>query len=121
MDVGNGYFMIKFDCTEDREMVIFEGPSMINDHYLAVKKWSPEFNPLVECFNQMMVWIQFPSLNLMYYDEEIIKKVVAKVVIPIKVDMTTQMVERGKYAHVYAEIDLRKLWLWRYRLMIIGI
>ena len=51
MDVGNGYFMIKFDCIEDREMVIFEGPWMINDHYLAVKKWSLEFNPLVECFS----------------------------------------------------------------------
>ena len=68
-----------------------------------------------------MVWIRFPILNLMYYDKEIIKKVDAGVVILIKVDMTTQMVERGKYAHVCAEIDLQKLWLWRYGLMITGI
>ena len=69
MDVGNGYFMIKFDHSEDREKVIAEGPWMLNNHYLAVKKWSPDFNPLDDCFERTMVWVRFPSLNLMYYDE----------------------------------------------------
>ena len=27
---------------------------------------------------------------------------------PVKVDMTTQKVERGRYAHIYIEIDLAK-------------
>ena len=93
MDVGNGYFMIKFDRPEDREKVIAKGPGMLNDHYLAVKKWSVDFNPLDDCFGRTMVWVCFPSLNLMYYDEEIIKKVAAGVGVPVKVDMTTQKVE----------------------------
>ena len=38
MDVGNGYFMIKFDYEAYREKVISEGPWMVNDCYLAMKK-----------------------------------------------------------------------------------
>lgn len=41
LDVGNGFFMAKFDCQEDREKVIGGGPWMVFDHYLAVSTWSP--------------------------------------------------------------------------------
>ena len=57
---------------------------------------------------QTMVWIRFPCLNLMYYDKEIIKKVAFGVGKPVKVDMTTQQVEGGKYARVCVEINLAK-------------
>jgi len=36
MDVGNSFFMTKFDCEEDRAKVF-------NDHYLAVSQWSTDF------------------------------------------------------------------------------
>ena len=81
---------------------------MVNDYYVAVKKWTPTFNPIDQCFGQTMVWIRFPCLNLMYYDEEIIKKVAFGVGKPVKVDMTRQQVEGGKYARVCVEINLAK-------------
>ena len=108
MDVGNGYFMVKFDNQVDREKVIKEGPWMINDHYLAVKKGSPDFNPQDACFGRTMVWVRFPCLNLMYYDEQIIKRVAWGIGKPVKVDMTTQSVARGRYTRVCVEIDLHK-------------
>ena len=89
MDVGNGYFMVKFDNHEDREKVIKDGPWMINDHYLALKKWPLDFNPHDECFRRTMVWVRFPCLNLMYYDEQIIKRVALGIRKPVQVDMTT--------------------------------
>lgn len=54
MDVGNGYFMAKFDISIDWEKVISEGPWIVNDHYLVVKTWTPQFNPSDECFGQTM-------------------------------------------------------------------
>ena len=50
MNVGNGYFLVKFDFQEDRMKVISEGPWMIQDHYLVVKQWSPNFNLGDPCF-----------------------------------------------------------------------
>lgn len=35
LDVGNGFFMAKFDKSEDREKVIGGGPWMIFDHYFS--------------------------------------------------------------------------------------
>jgi hypothetical protein len=43
MDVGNGFFMVKFDLADDRAKVFNAGPSILFDHYLAVRNWSPEF------------------------------------------------------------------------------
>lgn len=39
MDVGNGYFMTKFDRESDKLKVINGGPWMVFDHYLSVRKW----------------------------------------------------------------------------------
>ena len=108
MDIGNGYFMMKFDNQDDREKVIKDGPWMINDHYLAVKKWSLGFNHQDNCFNHTMVWVHFPSLNLMYYNEQIIKRVALGIGKLVKINMTTQSVARGRYARVCVEIDLYK-------------
>ena len=81
---------------------------MINDHYLAMKKWTPDFNLQDVCFGRTMVWVRFPCLNLMYYDEQIIKRVAWGIGKPVKVDMTTQSVARGRYARICMEIDLWK-------------
>lgn len=43
MDMGNDFFMVKFDMEEDRWKVMTEGPWMIFDHYLIVQTWTREF------------------------------------------------------------------------------
>lgn len=43
MDVGNGYYMVKFDLAQDQELAMTGGPWMIFDHYLVVTTWNPDF------------------------------------------------------------------------------
>lgn len=106
LGVGNGYFLVKFDLQEDRERVISDGPWMLQDHYLAVKRWSPSFNPCDACFGHTLVWIRFTGLNVWYYDERALRTIAAAVGRPVKVDTTTKRVERGKFARVCVEVDL---------------
>lgn len=80
---------------------------MIQDHYLAVKRWSLSFNPREPCFDHTMVWIRFSSLNMMYYEKNSMKAIVAVVGKPIKVNLTTQRVERGRYTLAWE----RLIWL----------
>lgn len=66
LDIGNGYFMVKFDNEDDQNKVIVDGPWMIFDHYLTVRTWFVDFISLQATIVKTMVWIQFPSLNLLY-------------------------------------------------------
>lgn len=108
MDIGNDYYMVKFDEEVDRTKVVEGGPWMIFDHYLTVQSWSPEFVSPTATIDRTMVWIRFPGLNLFYYDESILMAMASTVGRPIKVDSNTLDVRRGRFARVCVEIDLNK-------------
>ncbi|PNX93227.1 hypothetical protein L195_g016378 [Trifolium pratense] len=115
-DVDNGFFMVKFDMAADKEKVVSQGPWMIYDRYLAVSHWSPEFISPEAKVERTLVWIRFPGLNLVYYDESFLLAMASAVGKPIKVDTNTMNVERGKFARICVEIDLNepvvgKVWL----------
>lgn len=108
LDIGNYYFMVKFDDAADREKVMDGGPWMVFDHYLTVQTWSPEFASPTAKINKTMVWIRFPGLNLFYYDESIPMAMAAAVGKPVKVDSNTLDVKRGRFVRVCVEVDLTK-------------
>jgi hypothetical protein len=116
MDNGNGFYMVKFDQAADKEKVVTGGPWMIFDHCLSVTHWSPEFASPDAKIERTVVWVRFPGLNLVYYDESFLMAMASAIGRPIKVDTNTLNVERGKFARVCVEVDLTvpvvgKIWL----------
>lgn len=108
MDIGHGFYMAKFDIAADRIKVMEEGPCMIFDYYLTVQTWTPDFMSSSAKIDKTMVWVRFPSLNLLYYDESILMTLASTIGKPIKVDSNTLDVRRGRFARVCVEIDLTK-------------
>ncbi|CAL0309883.1 unnamed protein product [Lupinus luteus] len=108
VDVDNGFYMIKFDLPADKEMVTSKGPWMIFDHYLAMANWTPDFISPTAKVDRTMVWIRFPGLNMVYYDESVLLGLASFIGKPIKVDTNTLTATRGRYARVCVEIDLNK-------------
>ena len=106
MSAGFGYFSAKFDLSEDREKVMVGGPWMIQDQYLAVKQRSPDFSVCEESFGRTMVWVHFTKLNMMFYDECAIRVIASAVGRPVKIDVTTKSVERGRFTRACVEVDL---------------
>ncbi|KAG6793276.1 hypothetical protein POTOM_002474 [Populus tomentosa] len=106
MDIGNGYFMVKFDIAEDRERIINGGPWMIFDYYLTMQKWTADFVASSVVINRTMVWVRIPSLNLVFYDENFLPAMASTLGTPFKVDMNTLNVERGRFARICVEIEL---------------
>ncbi|GAU10923.1 hypothetical protein TSUD_426960, partial [Trifolium subterraneum] len=53
-----------------------------------------------------MVWIRIPSLNLVYYDESVLWALASMVGTPVKVDLHTLRVARGRFARICVEVDL---------------
>jgi len=116
MDNDNGFYMVKFDQAADKEKVITGGPWLIFDHCLAVTHWSPEFASPNAKVNKTIVWVRFPGLNLVYYDESFLLAMASALGRPVKVDTNTLKIERGKFARVCVEIDLTvpvvgKIWV----------
>ncbi|XP_057442695.1 uncharacterized protein LOC130734343 [Lotus japonicus] len=107
-DVHHGYFLIKFDKKEDKERAISGAPWLIYDHYLAVKPWTPDFVAANSKISTTVVWIRIPGLGFQYYGKNILMMLASAVGTPIKVDMNTTDMQRGKYARICVEIDLNK-------------
>nr|KYP46365.1 hypothetical protein KK1_032011 [Cajanus cajan] len=89
MDISHGYFMVKFDLDVDRECVMEGGLWMLFDHF---KQW------------------------MVFYDEIVPLTIVSTIGRPIKVDLNTLNMTRGRFARIYVEIDFHKLALGRFNL-----
>ncbi|XP_057432320.1 uncharacterized protein LOC130725081 [Lotus japonicus] len=108
LDVGNRFFMVKFDMVEDRNKVIGGGSWMIFDHYLAVATWSPEFISPAARVKKTLAWIRIPGLNVVFYDESFLMYVAQVIGKPIRVDINTLRGDRGRFARICVELDLTK-------------
>lgn len=78
--------MVKFDMEADKAKVMEDGPWMIFYHYLTVQTWSLEFVSSTAKIDKTLVWVKFPSLNLVYYDESILLALATAIGKPIRVD-----------------------------------
>ncbi|KAI9122711.1 hypothetical protein K1719_006551 [Acacia pycnantha] len=63
--LSNGYFLVSFSSTEDRDHALQEGPWMIADHYVLVQRWRPNFNPWkADHQKRVAVWVRIPDLPM---------------------------------------------------------
>nr|XP_025665168.1 uncharacterized protein LOC112763806 [Arachis hypogaea] len=106
LDVGFGYFMVKFDACEDREKVMLGGPWLIEGHYVAVKPWDIDFWPCEQSFGSTLVWVRISGLPIWCYQEQAMMRIASAIGVPIKVDLATKLAERGRYARVCVQINL---------------
>ena len=54
------------------------------------------------------MWIHFLGLNIVYYDESVLRVLVKEVGRPVKVDVNTANYAWGKFANAYMEVDFTK-------------
>nr|KYP69589.1 hypothetical protein KK1_008786 [Cajanus cajan] len=114
LDVSHGYFMVKFDLEADRERVMHGGPWMLFDHYLIVRPWSPEFVASATKVDSTLVRIRFLGLGVMFYDESVLLTIASAIGKPVKVDLNTLNMTRGRFARVCVEINLNEPFIGRF-------
>lgn len=79
---------------------------MIQDHYLTIRKWQPDFKADRATAIKTAVWMRFPFLPYEYYDEESLFEIAKELGKPLKVDINTIAGIRASYARVCVELDL---------------
>ncbi|XP_019184648.1 PREDICTED: uncharacterized protein LOC109179603 [Ipomoea nil] len=114
--IDNDYFLVRFGSVDDLDHAKFGGPWRILDHYLIVKEWSPDFDPIRDKTEKVLVWIRFPCLPIEYYSASFLQKVGKKIGRPVRVDQATSQVSRGRFARMCVEIDLTKPLISKFKL-----
>ncbi|XP_052117761.1 uncharacterized protein LOC127747666 [Arachis duranensis] len=108
IDLGNDFYLVKFYAQEDLDHALLDGPWKIYDHYLAVRLWEPNFNPLLTFIDKITAWIRLPGLPIELYNDKILKKIGDLIGKTCKVDYNTSNLFRGKFARLCVEVDLTK-------------
>lgn len=116
IDLGNEFYLVKFFLVDDLSFVMSGGPWMIFDHYLTIRQWHQNFDPLTASIDKVAVWVRFPGLPIEFYDSKFLMHLGNLIGKPLKVDSTTESATRGKYARMCVEVDLSKPLLSRYNL-----
>ncbi|KAJ1401838.1 hypothetical protein SESBI_28468 [Sesbania bispinosa] len=126
IDLEYDYFLVRFSNPNDYEIVFQSGPWMITGHYLVVQKWQPNFYPLEDELIRVVVWVRIPGLPMECYDRDILWSIGNSLGKTIKVDSNIlkprdgywgqTMAERGKFARMCIEVDLRKTLVSNFRL-----
>ncbi|KAK4267720.1 hypothetical protein QN277_024463 [Acacia crassicarpa] len=107
--LNNGYFLVSFSSTEDRDYALQEGPWMIADHYLLVQRWRPNFNPWkADQQKRVAVWVRIPDLPHELYNVESIRRIGNMIGRTLKIDRTTAFSEKGSFARMCVEVDLQR-------------
>lgn len=116
VDLPNNFYVFTTTNMEVKRRLLFDGPWIIQGHYLAVQRWSPNFNRFCSKVQKVAIWVRIPILPIHCYSEEVLLELSNLIGKAIKVDLNTlahctdkkNVVERGKFARVSVEVDLSK-------------
>ncbi|XVE96268.1 hypothetical protein REPUB_Repub02eG0206400 [Reevesia pubescens] len=108
VDLGQNFYLIKFQCAEDYNFVIKEGPWFIAGHFLTLRKYEPNLRASKASFTSVAVWVKLPQLLMEYFDLQILKKIGKSIGVMLRVDGHTLADERGKYARICVQVSLEK-------------
>ncbi|KAJ4834716.1 hypothetical protein Tsubulata_007671 [Turnera subulata] len=86
-DMGNDFYLLQFHNDQDYDRVLYDGPWIVADHVLTVRKWQPRFDLDEVTIDRAILW---------------------RVGRLIKVNEVTLRATRVKYARVCVEVDLTK-------------
>ncbi|KAL2906577.1 hypothetical protein RDABS01_005287 [Bienertia sinuspersici] len=85
-DIGCDYFIARFSTQEDYMFFLTQGPWLIDDNFLTIRKWVPNFIPDNEPIKVLTAWVTIPHLPVAYFDMEFLKKVGSKIGKVLRVD-----------------------------------
>lgn len=106
IDVGLGYYVVRFYNSNDCQKILTGGPYKIFDHYLTIQPWEPNFQPAKAKIPKTAIWIHLESAPMEQFTGPILRYLASTLGKPIKVDYTTMLATRGKFARVCVEMDL---------------
>ncbi|XP_062100839.1 uncharacterized protein LOC133806765 [Humulus lupulus] len=103
-----GIFLIRFDCIEDRDAILTEGYIFFNKRPVIMKAWDPNTNFKKEDIRTVPIWVQLDDLELKYWGQKSLFKIIGQVGKPLMVNAITKERDKLSYPHVLIEVSLQQ-------------
>ncbi|KAK5771246.1 hypothetical protein PVK06_047436 [Gossypium arboreum] len=107
MDIENGYFFSKFQCTKVFEKVLSRGLWLIYGQYLTIQPWTKDFNPLQPYPRMVMAWIQLLRLLSFLYKRRVLEEIGGTIGKVVKMDFNTDSRTKGRFAQMAVYVNLK--------------
>lgn len=118
IDIPNNFYVVRFSDDKDLNYALEEGPWMVAGHYLICQRWKPEFDAYEDDVGKQAVWVRIPRLPIEYYEKDLLWEAGYEIGKTLKVEehtlnekkgnMDMFLTERGQFARLCVEVDLRK-------------
>ncbi|KAI8013539.1 hypothetical protein LOK49_LG05G03238 [Camellia lanceoleosa] len=106
IDLGNHFFLLKFQEMLDLNKVLNEGPWFVGMNFLVIPRWEPDFQPKKANILTTVVWARLHNLPIEYYDHQILRRIGNKLGKVLKIDVHTANGDRGRFALLCVQIDM---------------
>ncbi|KAM6566108.1 hypothetical protein CsatA_025236 [Cannabis sativa] len=103
-----GVFLVRFETIEARDEILNGGYVFFNNRPVVMKAWDPEVNFKKEDIRLVPILIQLPDLELKYWDERSIFKIVGQLGTPLQVDTMTEERNNLNYPCVLIEVAIQQ-------------
>ena len=108
VDLGLGFFLIRFDSQSGFEDVLKRGPWFIGEHFLSLRPWVPNFRASAASVKTVAIWVRLPELPVEYYHKDSLLHIGSGLGPVLRVDFNTAAGTRGRFARICVQIDLDK-------------
>jgi hypothetical protein len=107
--VAKGFFVVKFENSEDRRSILRNNSFSWDGRFpLLAKPWHKDFDPLLESFNKIPVWVRLPNLPLHLWLDSVLESVGNALGDFRCVDTATSDIFHSTVARVLVEVDTSK-------------
>ncbi|XP_075669886.1 uncharacterized protein LOC142639621 [Castanea sativa] len=108
VDLGHGFFLTRLSLGEDYENVLRKGPWFIEEHFLSIRPWEPDFKPALASVSSIVVWVRLNELPIEYYNAEALQLIGKAISNVLRVDTFTASETRGRFARICVQVDVEK-------------
>ena len=108
VDLGLGFFLIRFESKEGFEDVLKGGPWFIREHFLSLRLWVPNFRASEDTVSSVAVWVRLPELPVEYYHKDSLFRIGSGLGPVLCVDFNTTAGTRGRFVRMCIQIDIDK-------------
>ena len=93
---------------EDFETVLKRGLWFINEHFLSIRPWMPNFRPVTANVSSIAIWIRLNKLPIEYYNAKALHQIGKTIGNVLRVDIHTASETRGRFARLCVQVDVNK-------------
>ncbi|XP_062119155.1 uncharacterized protein LOC133832892 [Humulus lupulus] len=104
--LSRGVFIIRFCNLEFRDRVLNGGYLFLGKKPMVMKPWNPVDDFTKEDITVVPTWIQLGGLDIKYWGEKYLFKIVGQIGKPIQVDSITKYRDRLHYPRILIEISM---------------